>query len=69
LRQEHVLPFDDDDDVGAVVIAADLSSPETAEKLQFILNRPVSIVFAERDAITNALARHWDIATDDPPTR
>ena len=57
-RENAILPLAEED--GALRIAiSDPEDFETLEKLRFILNRPIEQVLAPRDAITEAINRHY----------
>jgi hypothetical protein len=58
LRADNVLPCEADQASGALTVATDFSDRATIEKLRFISNRAVHVVFAERRAIASALDRH-----------
>lgn len=47
------------DDYQLVVASADPDDRETLDKLQFILNRPVTTVFATREAIRFAIEKYY----------
>ena len=59
-RENAILPMDDVD--GALrVIVSDPMDFETLDKLRFILNRKVEIALAPREAIVDAINRHYGL--------
>jgi type IV pilus assembly protein PilB len=57
-RENAVIPLADSDGTLTVVIS-DPDDYETIEKLRFILNRPIETALAPRDAILEAINRHY----------
>lgn len=56
-RETHIIPFAHD--VDTLIFASDFTVCEPIEKLRFILNRPVYLVYAETNAIIDAINRHF----------
>jgi len=59
-RENAILPMDDVDGVLKVIIS-DPMDFETLDKLRFILNRKVEIALAPREAIVDAINRHYGL--------
>ena len=57
-RENAVIPLSEGDGKLTVIIS-DPDDYETIEKLRFILNRPIETALAPRDAITEAINRHY----------
>ena len=57
-RENVVIPLSEGDGK-LTVIVSDPDDYETIEKLRFILNRPIETALAPRDAITEAINRHY----------
>lgn len=57
-RESWVVPVRGDD-CTLVVAAADLTDLETMDKLRFILNRPVTAIFATRQAMRFAIEKYY----------
>jgi hypothetical protein len=57
VRESFVIPVRQDDEL--VVASSDPEDRETRAKLEFILNRPVTLVFATREAIRFAMAKYY----------
>ncbi len=57
-RENAILPYQEEGEVLRVVVS-DPNDMETFEKLRFILNRPIEPVLAPREAILDAVNRHY----------
>ncbi len=57
-RENSVMPLSEGDGTLTVVVA-DPDDYETIEKLRFILNRPIETALSSRDAIQEAINRHY----------
>jgi type IV pilus assembly protein PilB len=57
-RENSVIPLAKTDDTLTVIIS-DPNDYETIEKLRFILNLPIEVALAPRDAIQEAINRHY----------
>ncbi len=57
-RENSILPYQVDGDLLRVVVS-DPNDMETFEKLRFILNRPIEPVLATKEAIHEAVNRHY----------
>ncbi|MGL6193545.1 MAG: GspE/PulE family protein [Thermoguttaceae bacterium] len=57
-RENAILPYQEEGEVLRVIVS-DPNDMETFEKLRFILNRPIEPVIAPREAIFDAVNRHY----------
>jgi type IV pilus assembly protein PilB len=57
-RENSVIPLSEDDGVLTVIVSSPFDL-ETIEKLRFILNRPIETALAPREAIQEAINRHY----------
>ncbi|MBR6481275.1 MAG: type II/IV secretion system protein, partial [Thermoguttaceae bacterium] len=57
-RENCVLPFEEDGDALQVVVS-DPNDMDTFEKLRFILQRPIEPMIASKEAIQEAINRHY----------
>ena len=57
-RENCVLPYDEDGDTLQVVVS-DPNDVETFEKLRFILQKPIEPLIASKEAIQEAINRHY----------
>ena len=57
-RENGVIPYDEDDDT-LQVIMSDPNDMDTLEKLRFILQRPIETMIASKEAIQEAINRHY----------
>ncbi|MGL4943169.1 MAG: GspE/PulE family protein [Thermoguttaceae bacterium] len=57
-RENSIIPYDEDGDTLRVVVS-DPNDVETFDKLRFILNRAIEPVLAPREAILEAINRHY----------
>jgi len=60
-RENAILPLAENDDGSLRVIVSDPLDLDTLDKLRFILNRRVDIALAPREAIIDAINRHYGV--------
>lgn len=63
-REKRLLPLSLDGGVLQVVMATQ-PSPEMVDNLRFLLNHPIEVVLARREAITGAMRRYYPDAGDE----
>jgi len=64
-RGEQILPLTFDGEM-LTVLVSEPPSPDALERLRFVLNRPVSVAMAPKDAILSAIERYYGSADSGP---
>jgi type IV pilus assembly protein PilB len=57
-RENSIMPYEEDGDILRIVIS-DPNDFATIQKIQFYVNRPIEIVLAAKEAINEAINRHY----------